>query len=465
MTLAFIKSHEVADMSQQKNKIVITITIAIVSALLLGGISFSFFPSQSTAQSTLPTISSILPIEPFLSATNSISSTSSFQVFFANPLNSITIEANGRVNSTTAPIQRNGNVYTLTQDVINQTINVQSDNIIIDGAGHTVQGFNYGNRYALEGFDLQDVHNVTIKNFQISLFWQGVWIQNCSSVIIQDNVLSNVNTGVDVNSANDTTVTGNTFGNSTIAIGYTSWYGFGPSVNNIISKNNITDTTTGITMSFSYSNTIIDNVLVNVVDPIGAGDNGTVARNTMVNGIDAIGVSSYSVIYENNIFNFSESGLSLGGVNSTIYENTVANCSYAVMMSGSSDDYPFGNNTLYHNNFVNDSEPLLLLGNSSLSINYWDNGKEGNYWSSYNGTARNGDDIGDTPYTIGGNNTDEYPLIQPYLTQSVNIDTSKAQLFFVLAIIIAAVGAATSLCLYINSRFRKRNSVNRNVSD
>ena len=135
------------------------------------------------------------------------------------------------------------------------------------------------------------------------------------------------------------------------------------------------------------------------------------------------------------------------------------------MMSGSSDDYPFGNNTLYHNNFVNDSEPLLLLGNSSLSINYWDNGKEGNYWSSYNGTARNGDDIGDTPYTIGGNNTDEYPLIQPYLTQSVNIDTSKAQLFFVLAIIIAAVGAATSLCLYINSRFRKRNSVNRNVSD
>ena len=158
-----------------------------------------------------------------MSATNSISSASSFQVFFANPFNSITIEANGRVNSTTAPIQRNGNVYTLTQDVINQTINAQSDNIIIDGAGHTVQGFNYGNRYALEGFDLQDLHNVTIKNFQISLFWQGVWIQNSSSVIIQDNVLSNVNTGVDVNSANDTTVTGNTFGNSTIAIGYTSW--------------------------------------------------------------------------------------------------------------------------------------------------------------------------------------------------------------------------------------------------
>jgi nitrous oxidase accessory protein NosD len=201
-------------------------------------------------------------------------------------------------------------------------------------------------------------------------------------------------------------------------------------------------------MSFSHSNTITDNVLVNVVDPIGAGDNGTVARNTMVNGIDAIGVSSYSRIYDNSISDFSESGLDLGGVDSTIYENTVTNCSYAVLMSGSSDYYPFGNNTLYHNNFVNNSEPLLLLGNSSLSINYWDNGKEGNYWSSYNGTG-NGDGIGATPYNLGGNNIDLYPLLQPYVPQSAIIDYSMGRLFFTLAIITAAAGAVISLCLYI----------------
>ena len=45
--------------------------------------------------------------------------------------------------------------------------------------------------------------------------------------------------------------------------------------------------------------------------------------------------------------------------------------------------------------------------------NYWDNGKQGNYWGDYKGSDKNGDGIGDTPYQISPNGVDKYPLIKP----------------------------------------------------
>jgi parallel beta-helix repeat protein len=449
-------------MSEQKNKLVIVITLAIVSALLLGGVSFTFFPSQfsSTPKLTAPTLNlqeftpatnSSFPILGVYSINSSLSSANSYPlgglayvVFAALPLDGITIEQDGSINSTTAPIMRSGNVYALTGDITNQTIMVNRSNIVIDGAGYSLQGWNDGYAYALENFDLQDVHDVTIKNFNISLSWQGIWIQNCSNIVIENNVLSNINTGIDANAANNTLVTGNSLNNLTTAIGYTSWYGFGPSVNNIISKNNITNAMEGIQLNFANSNTVTDNIIVNAYDPIYAGNNSVVARNTLINGIDAIGVCSYNTVYDNVISGFSDSGLLLIGANSTIYQNTIANCTNVVAVDGSSGSYSLGN-LLYHNNFLNNSQSILLMDNSSVPINFWDNGKEGNYWSSYNGTDSNADGIGDTSYQIGDNNTDLYPLMQPYITQVNSYDHVTAQIFFTLAGITAAGGVFIAL--------------------
>ena len=51
----------------------------------------------------------------------------------------ITINADGSVTPSTAPIQQAGNVYTLTSNV-NGSITVERNNMILDGNGYTVSG-------------------------------------------------------------------------------------------------------------------------------------------------------------------------------------------------------------------------------------------------------------------------------------------------------------------------------------
>jgi parallel beta-helix repeat protein len=76
------------------------------------------------------------------------------------------------------------------------------------------------------------------------------------------------------------------------------------------------------------------------------------------------------------------------------------------------------NSVFYHNNFVNNTTPQVVIDDESSCA--WDNGVEGNFWSDYNGTdffsgpnqnIPGSDGLGDTPYEIDANNTDNHPLM------------------------------------------------------
>ena len=73
------------------------------------------------------------------------------------------------------------------------------------------------------------------------------------------------------------------------------------------------------------------------------------------------------------------------------------------------------NNTLYHNNFINNTE-----GNAYDEgiYNQWDSGSAGNYWSDYAGNDTDHDGIGDDLYYIRGSadSVDRYPLMHPWGT-------------------------------------------------
>ena len=71
-----------------------------------------------------------------------------------------------------------------------------------------------------------------------------------------------------------------------------------------------------------------------------------------------------------------------------------------------------GNNTIYHNNLINNN----ARDYGSIN-NTWDNDypSGGNYYSDYDGADNNGDGIGDTIYLVpGGSSIDRFPLMQPW---------------------------------------------------
>jgi hypothetical protein len=77
------------------------------------------------------------------------------------------------------------------------------------------------------------------------------------------------------------------------------------------------------------------------------------------------------------------------------------------------------NNTLYHNNFINNSRHIV----SNNGTEIWDNDCEGNYWDDYNGTDSDDDGVGDEYLPWKG--VDNYPLMNRYWSPcDINHDLS-----------------------------------------
>jgi parallel beta-helix repeat protein len=79
------------------------------------------------------------------------------------------ITSYGSINPSTAPIQRDGNVYTFTSDIVGYTVAVERDNVVLDGAGYTLTGL--GNS---TGIFLKNRNGVTVRNMRITGFTYGI---------------------------------------------------------------------------------------------------------------------------------------------------------------------------------------------------------------------------------------------------------------------------------------------------
>lgn len=102
----------------------------------------------------------------------------------------IVINSDGSVTPSSAPVVRNGNTYTLTDDVLmpsstNEGIKIERDNIVLNGAGHKVQGHGQS-----DAIDLEGRTNVTIQNFLLENFYWGLTLIDCTKCTIYGNNLS-----------------------------------------------------------------------------------------------------------------------------------------------------------------------------------------------------------------------------------------------------------------------------------
>ena len=246
-------------------------------------------------------------------------------VKFVSAQTAVTIKADGSVFPSTSAIQQIGDLYLLTGNIGN--ISVERSNMTLDGCGYTLQG-------GEGGISLKSVENVTVKNLIIKAGQYGVFLSECSNITVSNN-----------------TITG------------TSFPPPGTSLPPL-------DIMGGICVLGGYHNTIVGNRL------------------------------------ENNLY-----GMKLAVEYSIISENNIINNNHGINLLAAS------NNTIYHNNFINNDLNVLTYTTLKPSkSNTWDDGSSsgGNYWSNYNGVDANNDGIGGSPYIIDSDNQDRYPLMKPW---------------------------------------------------
>ena len=200
------------------------------------------------------------------------------------------IRADGSVEGTDK-IQRDGNVYTFTENIYDEIV-VERDNIVVDGAGYTVQGTGADDSPPwYRGIDLSHRSNVMIKNTRISRFHYGIHLDESLNNNIIGNYITN-NSNIALYSSSNNNVTGNYITNNNGNGIY-----FVDSSKNTISGNNITNNNIGIFLYMGSSkNTIYGNNITNNYNGIYLceASNNIIYHNNFINNMYHV----YDVIME-----------------------------------------------------------------------------------------------------------------------------------------------------------------------
>jgi parallel beta-helix repeat protein len=304
--------------------------------------------------------------------------TMAFNIQPARAAAAIYIRMDGSIYPLTAPISTLDNVtYTFVDNLYDWRIVVEKDNIVIDGAGYTLQGTGSGN-----GIDLSGRTNVTVWNTQIMGFGYGIMLSSSSNCNVIDNTIAyNGDRGIYIphnsacmhNSFNGNTITNNAF--CGIWLGTSSNY-------NCISGNTIANNGNGILLSSHYTNISDNNITAN-------------SRSGMLIGTSHSSVSG-NIITANNEYGirFNE-----GSSNNSVSNNIITNNGDGIWLIISS------NNNISGNTVTNNIEGITLYpscsGNTVSGNTITDNCNIGvwiihyNYYNSIVGNtiANNGEGI------------------------------------------------------------------------
>jgi len=342
----------------------------------------------------------------------------------------IYIRADGSIDPPAAPIQRDGDIYTLTGNITSDAhgIVIERDNMTLDGAGYTLQGPG-----DYEGIDLTGRSNVTINDTRITAFRSGISLDYSSDNNISRNSIANNGFGIYLNGSSNNCISRNNMtANNAEGI-----YLYGSS-NNCISGNSITaNSYWGVHLSNSSNNSISGNsITANSWHGIllyYSSDNSISGNNVANNGHGIFfHGSSNNSISGNSITANNWQGIRLYyySSNNTISGNNITlNNEYGIYLHTSSG------NRFYHNNFIGNTIQVYYYA----TVNVWDDGypSGGNYWSDYtdidlySGPYQNetgSDGIWDHPYMIDADNQDRYSLVNPWTLPDVavtNIALSK----------------------------------------
>ncbi len=293
--------------------------------------------------------------------------TATFNIQPVKANGTIYIRADGSIDSPTVPISTVDNItYTFTGNIYDSIV-VERDNIVIDGAGYIVQGTGSGT-----GIDLLSRHNVTVRNTEVTAFINGISLEGSSNTISGNNITYNDYGGILL----DDTASGNLiYANYIARCQYGIWVW--DSSGNTILDNDIKDNERGIYLyAYSHLNMISGNILRN-------NDYGVYLLRHVVYGSEP----EDNRIFHNNFIENSDQVYS----DSVLIENFWDN------------EYPSGGN-------------------------YWSDYAGVDLYSGSYQNETGSDGIGDTPSVIDQYNKDNYPLMNTWIPPDFSITISQPSL-------------------------------------
>ena len=408
--------------------------------------------------------------------------------FFPYPgpdLPRIYIRNDGTVEPATAPIEKTGSLYKLTGNIVLQTIEIQRNNIVLDGSDYLIQGNgswmgtaprwgDAGNN----GIIIAGRSNVSITRLTIEKCTTGVRISNSSQISVDGIMFANENAamytpkGIAIQDSSLVRIENNSFTNAGSAIVCNG-------TNNMVRGNTVTGGGVGnIDGSIAIVgslNVISDNKIEDLLPiTIDEADSNIIARNNITGpayqgseGIALFRDCSNNLIFGNNITGFVNQAIRtvFSCSDNTFYGNFMANNGFAITLQEGAV-----NNTFYGNTFTANSCKIHI--DDGVKGTLWDNGTIGNYWGDYNGTDGNRDGIGDVPYTVNGykwdtdvngfasfiSGQDNYPLMEPYdIEHDTIVLPQNEPVVAVLAAVAVALVVVAGLLVYFKKH--KRGSV------
>jgi len=283
----------------------------------------------------------------------------------------IYIRADGSIDPPTAPISIVDYVTYYFTGNITDSIVVERSNIIVDGKGYTVHGLGMGN-----GFYLQRINNVTVKNTNIKDFWCGIRLDQDSSgnSFSGNTITGNSEHGILIEwRSNYNSIEGNTIANNSL---------YGIKVNGFadyqsITGNMVIDNGGGIDICDCSYNNIVGNIIANNSGhgiQIGGSWHGASAQH---------GFSYNNSISENTIADNKGHGILLGydyansATNCSINRNIIENNDCGIWVSSTTDNSIIENSIAYNGYGVwlySSSNRNVVSGNTFMNdgLTVWD---------------------------------------------------------------------------------------------
>jgi hypothetical protein len=250
------------------------------------------------------------------------------------PMQNGYIRSNGTVEPASLPIERTGNYYILKDDIVNYTIEIQSNNIIFDGNGHTLSlpqesYTTMQSKYGPALIQIINSRNIVLQNTTFSTYYQGVRATNSSRITIFGNNFASGHDSITLLSCSDCDVVGNNLTeNSVVGLGalYSTYLNI--AYNNISRNQNGGCLLQWVTYSNITRNNIVDNSL----------------WYNSGNGIYVI-MSANNRFIENNFINNPNAIIFSGNYNSSV------------------------NNLIYNNYFRDNHVDILNIGEDVAGVN------------------------------------------------------------------------------------------------